>query len=211
MSAVQDVGHQQSSSSSLDSQNSHQGDIGDLYQYSQLLGSGHIRLLRLLPHGDRNAPLQCQLFDYPMQELEEGSHRYEALSYVWGGSEKPHAICVNGNTVAITANLYEVLVRLRDRVIERILWIDAICIDQSNTIERGDQIRYMAEIYCKANRVVVWLGESADGSDLVLKSIRMAADEEVTTSSDNNVDGQAVSAMLKRPWFRRIWVRRANF
>ncbi|KAL7917945.1 heterokaryon incompatibility domain-containing protein [Trichoderma austrokoningii] len=188
--------------SSLDAQN---GGIGNTYQYSQLLSSGNIRLLRLLPDDDKTAPLQCQLFDYPMQELEDGPHMYEALSYVWGSSEKPHTICVGGNTMAITANLHEVLVRLRNRVVERILWIDAICIDQSNTVERGDQIRLMAEIYCKANRVIVWLGESADGSDQVLKSIRMAADEEVPKSS-GNIDGQAILTILRRPWFRRIWV-----
>lgn len=208
---MQHVGYQRRSSSSLESQIDSQGDIGGPYQYSQLLGSGNIRLLRLLPHGDKSAPLQCQLIDYPILELEEGPHMYEALSYVWGSSEKPHTICVNGNAMAITANLHEVLLRLRDRLIERILWIDAICIDQSNTIERGDQIRHMAEIYCKANRVIVWLGESADDSDRVLKSIRMAADEEVPRSSDDNVDRQAILAMLKRPWFRRIWVRCASF
>jgi hypothetical protein len=109
--------------------------------------------------------------------------------------------------MAITANLHEVLVRLRNRVIERVIWIDAICIDQGNITERGDQIRHMAEIYCKANRVIVWLGESADDSDQVLKSIRRAADEEVPRSSDDNVDGQSILTMLKRPWFRRIWVR----
>ncbi|KAM0481778.1 hypothetical protein ACHAPX_003104 [Trichoderma viride] len=141
-----------------------------------------------------------------MQELEDGPHMYEALSYVWGSSEKPHTVFIDGNTMAITANLHQVLVRLRDRVIERVLWIDAICIDQSNTTERGEQIRHMAEIYCKANRVTVWLGESADDSDQVLKSIRMAADEEVPRSSDSTVDGQAILTMLKRPWFRRIWV-----
>lgn len=199
MSAVQDVG--------LDSQKSDQGNVGDPYQYSPLLGSGNIRLLRLLPHGDQNAPLQCQLFDYPMLELGDGPHMYEALSYVWGSSEKPHTVCVNGSTMAITANLHEVLARLRDRMIERILWIDAICIDQSNTKERGDQIRHMAEIYCKANRVIVWLGESADGSDQALKSIRIAADEEVPRSSDHAFDRRAILAMLQRPWFRRIWVR----
>lgn len=192
-------------------QSGHQGDIGSMYRYSQLLSSGNIRLLRLLPHGDRYAPIQCQLFDYPMQELEDGPHMYEALSYVWGSSEKPHTVSIDGNTMAITANLHEVLVRLRDRMIERTLWIDAICIDQSNTTERGDQIRHMAEIYCKANRVIVWLGESANDSDQVLKSIRVAADEEVPRSSDNNVDGQAILTMLKRPWFRRIWVRCASF
>ncbi|KAM0261132.1 hypothetical protein ACHAQJ_002394 [Trichoderma viride] len=108
--------------------------------------------------------------------------------------------------MAITANLHEGLLRLRDQMIERILWIDAICIDQGSIKERGDQIQHMAEIYCKANRVIVWLGENANNSDQALKNIRMAADAESQKPFNNTTDRQATLAILERPWFRRIWV-----
>ncbi|KAL6831916.1 heterokaryon incompatibility domain-containing protein [Trichoderma camerunense] len=180
-------------------------DVENVYRYSPLLGHRHIRLLRLLPDRNENAPLHSQLFDYPMLELGDGPHMYEALSYVWGSSQRPHILYIDEKSLPITANLYEVLLRLRDRMIERILWIDAVCIDQTSIEERGEQIQYMAEIYSKANRVIVWLGEAADNSDQALKSIRMAADEE-HQSSRKDTDKQAVLAILERPWFRRIWV-----
>ncbi|QYS99735.1 HET domain-containing protein [Trichoderma simmonsii] len=180
-------------------------DVQTAYRYSPLLGHRHIRLLRLLPDGNENAPLHSQLFDYPMLEMGDGQHMYEALSYVWGSGQRPHILHIDEKRLPITANLYEVLLRLRDKMIERILWIDAICIDQASIEERGEQIQYMAEIYSKANRVIVWLGEAADNSDQALKSIRMAADEE-HQSSRNDTDHQAILAILDRPWFRRIWV-----
>ncbi|KAL7931811.1 heterokaryon incompatibility domain-containing protein [Trichoderma chlorosporum] len=179
---------------------------GNMYWYSPLPGHRHIRLLRLLPNRDGNAPLHSQLFDYPMLELGDGLHMYEALSYVWGSSERPHTLYIDEKSMPITTNLYEVLLRLRDKVMERVLWIDAVCIDQGSIEERGEQIQYMAEIYSKANRVIVWLGEAADNSDHALKYIRMAADEDQQSSISKDTARGAVLAILERPWFRRIWV-----
>ena len=178
----------------------------NMYIYSPLQGRRHIRLLRLLPDWNEDAPLRSQLFEYPMPQLGEGPHMYEALSYVWGSPEKPHTLYIDEKPMPITANLHEVLLRLRNRMIERIIWIDAVCIDQTNIEERGEQIQYMAEIYSKASRVVVWLGEAADESDRALKQIRMAADEEQQKPLVTDEDRQAVLALVQRPWFRRIWV-----
>ncbi|KAL6875837.1 HET domain-containing protein [Trichoderma longibrachiatum] len=178
----------------------------DMYSYSPLQGPRHIRLLRLLPDWNKNAPLRCQLFEYPMLELGDGTHMYEALSYVWGSPEKPYTLYIDEKSMPITANLHEALLRLRNRMIERVIWIDAVCIDQSNVDERGEQIQHMAEIYSKASRVILWLGEAADESDQALKRIRMAADEDQQESLATKEDRQAILAIVRRPWFRRIWV-----
>jgi hypothetical protein len=37
-------------------------------------------------------------------------------------------------------------------------WIDAICINQKDSDERGQQVQFMAKIYNQAHRVIVWLG-----------------------------------------------------
>ena len=55
----------------------------------RLLRTGSIRLLGLLPHEDENARIQCQLFEYPLQVLGDGTHLYEALSYVWHDPDDP--------------------------------------------------------------------------------------------------------------------------
>jgi hypothetical protein len=108
--------------------------------------------------------------------------------------------------LAVTKNLHAALFRLRDRSLERILWIDALCIDQKNVEEKGQQVQLMAKIYSKAARVLVWLGETEDNSDIALERIRIAAENESPDSLNDKTIQQAILALLQRPWFRRIWV-----
>ena len=51
------------------------------------------------------------------------------------------------------------------------MWIDAICIDQSNLKERSEQVRCMRLIYQKARRIVVWLGEADAQSTLAMDTL----------------------------------------
>jgi hypothetical protein len=180
------------------------------YCYQDLIpGPDSIRLLRLLPSEDEDANIQCQLFDYSLQDLGKRSHPYEALSYVWGKLGKTLSIFVDKLDLPVTPSLYEALIRLRHRYIERIIWVDAICINQENQREKEQQILSMAKIYSQASCVVVWLGEAADNSDLALEEICIAAGGRMDSQSSNkNVAGKALLALLQRPWFRRIWVRK---
>ena len=104
-----------------------------------------IRLLRLLPHEDENAPIQCQLFNYSLQESGKRTHPYDALSYVWGGSDKPRPISIGEHDLPVTVKLHEALSRLRHRSIERIIWVDAVCINQENEQEKEQQISVYGE------------------------------------------------------------------
>jgi len=118
----------------------------------------------------------------------------------------------------VTENLHMVLLRLRDCSIDRTLWVDAICINQDDTEERARQVRSMAQIYAKANRVVVWLEEATAGScqengeavtngDRALQVLcRAATIGRRKARSGHKADQQTVLALLQRSWFRRIWV-----
>lgn len=162
-----------------------------------------VRLLRLLPDPDPEGEIQCELFTYILHDLGDRSHLYEALSYVWGDRIADAHISVSGRPVKITSNLHAALRRLRDHQFERVLWIDALCIDQDNKEEVAHQILFMARIYSRASRVLVWLGESADNSDDVLNSICIAASDlrVMQKGSDGPLD-----CLLERPWFQRVWV-----
>jgi hypothetical protein len=89
---------------------------------------------------------------------------------------------------------------------ERIIWIDAICINQEDNDEKGQQVQSMAKIYAKASRVIVWLGEAAGDSDHALEVIRKAAEEQYTNSAIDKPNQQSIFTLLERPWFQRIWV-----
>ncbi|KAG9232364.1 heterokaryon incompatibility protein-domain-containing protein [Amylocarpus encephaloides] len=159
------------------------------YSYQSLLPDpGNIRLLRLKPDEDETAPIQCELFNYSLQKSNKGTLLYEALSYVWGDPKETSTIRLDGY-----------------RSIERIIWVDAVCIDQEKSQEKEHQIQLMAKIYGQATRVIVWLGEAADESDLAVEEIRIAGSKKSTDSLNEPVHG-AILALLGRVWFRRIWV-----
>jgi Heterokaryon incompatibility protein (HET) len=136
------------------------------YRYSPLSQKPNvIRLLVLLPSRDKPEILRCELVEYTIRETDKANHPYEALSYVWGSMDKPQSIIIDDQKLEVTQNLYAALLRLRDREIPRIVWADAVCINQADEKEKGRQIQLMAAIYAKASRVLVWLGEAQDDSD----------------------------------------------
>ncbi|RYP61914.1 hypothetical protein DL770_009681 [Monosporascus sp. CRB-9-2] len=200
------VDHEASSGRNDSTRENADENIENLYRDIPLGKPGSIRLLRLLPHEDENAGIQCQLFEYSLQGLGEGAHLYEALSYVWGSSSSHRNVSVNGHDIRVTANLHAALLHLRDRCFERIIWVDAICINQAHDGDKGEQIQYMAEIYSKASRVVVWLGEAENDGDQALEDIGLLADDMFGEPMVHEPSKQAILALLQRPWFQRVWV-----
>lgn len=97
-----------------------------------------IRLLRLLPDDDRNAPVHCELFHCSLQDAGKRTHPYDALSYVWG---KPQPIFIrehnstSGHDLLVTENLHVALLRLRNFFTGRIMWIDAVSFYSHRTVK----------------------------------------------------------------------------
>ncbi|KAK7191269.1 HET domain-containing protein [Paraphaeosphaeria sporulosa] len=75
------------------------------------------------------------------------------------------SIQLNGKRLNITTNLYIALRYLRQDDADRIMWVDAVCIDQNNLQERGHQVSQMCNIYSCAERVIFWLGENTSYID----------------------------------------------
>jgi hypothetical protein len=125
---------------------------------------------------------------------------------VWGGDEKPQSISIGNLNLDITQNLYMALLNLRNHDCPRVLWVDAVCIDQENDKEKEVQIPLMAEIYAKATRVVVWLGIGEDNGDQALDAIRLAGKGSIKPF-DRQLSKEAIPKLLQRQWFQRIWVR----
>ena len=92
------------------------------------------------------------------------------------------------------------------------LWVDAVCIGQSNEVEKADQVRRMLDIYRLATRVVVWLGPRAENSDLALDLVEQMPTvdfQELRSSAadvNNNAGWNALRAFYRRPWWSRVWV-----
>ncbi|KAK1760092.1 heterokaryon incompatibility protein-domain-containing protein [Echria macrotheca] len=147
----------------------------DAFKYSSLLPEGSIRLLRILACPDRAAPIRCQLFDYALIASDRPSHLYEALSYAWGSPETTHSLFIDDRVLPITANLHAALMHLRDPHLDRVLWADAVCVNQKDLAERSRQVQFMPVVYSCASRVIVWLGEDKDDSKRAMETIRRNA------------------------------------
>ncbi|KAF7867484.1 uncharacterized protein EAF02_009675 [Botrytis sinoallii] len=113
-----------------------------------------VRLVTLLP-GDFSNDIFCTLTTVSL--IDEPF--YEALSYVWGNPMNKCDINLQGVSFPITTNLESALRHLRYYDLPRILWIDAICINQEDIPERNSQVKYMGTIYSKSSIVLAWLGE----------------------------------------------------
>ena len=124
------------------------------YRYDRLRGEGAIRLLSLLP-GQLLDEIHVRISNANLTKRPRP--RYEALSYVWGDPSDNHFIHVDQGgplrklkallsedrskvRLSVTSNLEEALRYLRLSHEPRLLWIDAICIDQQNIMERGQQV-----------------------------------------------------------------------
>jgi hypothetical protein len=202
------------------------------YRYSPLEEqTKQIRILTLLP-GTSSSSIQINL--KIVQLGTEHVPEFEALSYAWGSTDDPIDIWVEAESkterLTVTQNLAEALQHLRYEDQPRILWVDAICINQRDISERNSQVKRMADIYTLSSRVVVWLGPECDNSSLALELLEhlgnkievnrvlgtmKATSEDVTEQHwaernevlpYNEREIAAIVAIFERPWFERLWV-----
>ncbi|KAF7557461.1 hypothetical protein G7Z17_g674 [Cylindrodendrum hubeiense] len=201
------------------------------YSYKPLdLATDAIRLVYLFK-GFVTDPIRCELFETWLHEVE--GVPYEALSYAWGGTWRPEEITLNGCTAKVTENLHTALQHLRSEHRDRVLWVDAICIDQDNEKERGHQVGQMKNIYANAEQVIIWLGRSNGSINLLMDSMNQVHSKAISTGQNwrqssecwqiawpivqhqlggthhtelNAQVGEAFQQLLRRPWFRRVWV-----
>jgi hypothetical protein len=128
------------------------------------------RLIRLL--NGSTTDICCELLEAYFDEVNDGGIPYDALSYTWGDVEKNATIKINGMKARVTENLFMALHHLRPMEGYRILWIDAVCIDQGHDKEKSHQVQQMGDIYRRAEIVIVWLGTGSEDSDTLMEFLR---------------------------------------
>lgn len=199
----------------------------DQYRYENLdHDRPTFRLLRL--HQGMQGELTCNLFQALLHR--DDLIQYEALSYTWGAPATPRSVTVDEQELAITENLYQALISLRHPNTDRILWIDAICIDQGNTKERSHQVAQMSDIYKQADCVVFFLGRATYSTDAFMDYMSLFQQErskyvyrswarddgrwkviqEAIQGEINKPDIEMLSlglkGLLNRSWFLRVWI-----
>jgi hypothetical protein len=179
--------------------------IGEDLVYSPL-GKGQIRLLKLRP-GNGPENLNASLFTVNLREAPP----FEALSYCWGGSEFRNAVQIGKQSVSIPTGLFEALGALRDPTSERLIWADAICINQRDWEERGAQVNIMDEIYKNADSVAIYLGQPTDRTEEGMRLLRYFTNTNAPPQSSPWESSpiaeleRSILDILDRPWFKRVW------
>lgn len=150
---------------------------------------------------------------------------YEAISYHWG-DRRTRTVEVDGFMLHTTQSTESALQQVRKRDEARCVWIDAVCIDQEDLLERGRQVKLMAKLYSGADHVLICINDPATRELKELLEAIHAAFEPVdriprypvpSRRFFNNISvgltGQEISAgirsmsmFLQNPWFSRVWV-----
>ena len=193
-----------------------------------------IRLVYILP-GAAEDELCTNLVHASLHNQPE----YLALSYTWGNPNPLSSVVLNGFDFEVGSNLAAALRQLRkDRGPRSGLpyWIDAICIDQTDDIERSEQVGLMSRIYQKAAAVTIWLGEPSGETELAFAKMRALesvvvhpffeqdrrikeapssrlstlpeARDTLSTAvhRDSMREWDAIIKFFDNPYFRRVWV-----
>ncbi|KAM3071145.1 hypothetical protein ACMFMG_010050, partial [Clarireedia jacksonii] len=179
-----------------------------LHNYEPLASADEIRILEL-SKGNPKDPLHGTLTKY---RLNDFSH-YEALSYTWENYDSTEALdnTPGGDVIylgqfwdafIVTRNCYKALRRLRYTDRTRLLWVDSICIDQNNHVERNQQVGLMNQIYKTALSVVVYLGNEDTDSPIALQVLKSP----VRLRNLDAIELRALKALFKRPYFSRLWI-----
>lgn len=184
----------------------------ELSQYTQYmpLREGQIRLLTLRQGSNQDDPIECELSSCELDKAPS----YEALSYYWGTTQIDRVISLHGSTFQVRNDLYNALCRLRQRQTSRVLWIDWICIDQSNQAEIYNQISQLGDICAKAKSVAVYLGEATIATDQAMEYLMQIQEEgswQIPSSRIDNLVLKGFQDILSRPWFQRAWVLQDAF
>jgi hypothetical protein len=163
------------------------------------LRSNELRLLRV-----GSTDIQSLYFQV-LHVSRESAPPYTAVSYTWGDEKPTQWIYLNRQRFNVRLNLWSCLyyLSLASRHAEwDYMWVDAICIDQSNDSERNAQVRLMDETYRDAACVSVWLGLVPTAEQYT-----KFGPEPVQTFDDDGFDWlSSMKNIANRPYWSRFWV-----
>jgi hypothetical protein len=184
------------------------------FQYTSLPGSRHIRLLKRT-YGELP---NTMAFDFISLPLESAADEFVAISYCWGtASTNKRLPLSDGSYIPITENVEALLTHIFTEDHD-LIWLDAVCINQRDDVEKGAQVQMMKDIYASARRVSIWLGMPGepggidapslyDGYKRFLEQFESINKDDGSTNHDFLQQGLTLIAGLVRdPWWRRVWI-----
>lgn len=180
------------------------------------INSNSVRVLVLEP-SDGIDRVRCRLKVQRIGSSWFPTPAFDALSYTWGKVLSQQFVWLEGVPVEVSDSLYAALFNLRKRSPDatRIIWVDQLCINQADNFEVSREMRKQHLVYGKAKRVIVWLGQALEESDLALSYFRKLL-RSAGTLSDSDLQKSYLNnrghwtyigpgLLLRREWWNRTW------
>ncbi|KAI8945117.1 heterokaryon incompatibility protein-domain-containing protein [Xylaria longipes] len=182
----------------------------------QPLPQGHARFLRIVPQSNESK----LIFDFITLPISvtECEEKYIAISYCWGDLPADQALVLaDGSTIPITAKVVHILEQITHRTRCNVIWLDAICINQQDPIEKSGQISIMTDIYRFAESVEIWLDAGRSSGRVIEETIRnldvsgasvklgILRTRDSYSAYPPYTDIEIIELMWS-PWFERAWV-----
>ncbi len=218
------------------------------FEYVPLKAKDNIRLVQLVKDGQARHGFRVRLSETPLDDVKNSA--FNALSYTWGlpfheditDLEKPNTQTGDtfniecddnhGLEVTITENLFYALKQIISNAgTESItpIWVDALCINQSNESEKSSQVNMMSDIYSAASKVIVWLGKDDPSPRFLWMHTSVELEKYLTDVAFGKLDGIPTADVLKslgmeslqewqdmwwnyvsffrgQRYFRRVWI-----
>lgn len=160
--------------------------------------------------GSEDELLQCETRIVPAS----ANSNYTAVSYAWGPPIAEHPIELDGQKYKLPTNLWQFLKAWRtckmrhgkrSEEFDYWLWVDALCINQSDAQERTHQVRIMSRIFGGARSMLVWLGPSNEEVDDLMGwwSQRFKAGSSLEPRWNHIV---GLRDLCERSYWSRLWV-----
>ena len=172
----------------------------------QFDASQHVRLLRSVSY-TRSGPSSYILEIVPLKQLID--IRYRALSYTWGlanSLDDVREIRVDGQYFFIRRNLFDFLEVAAAQGERGLLFIDAICVNQTDHGERQTAVQEMAHIYRNANEVIAWLVLPGRSGFDDVHSLDLAQVKDKDRKSWTASEWAGLRYLSFCPYWSRVWI-----
>lgn len=139
-----------------------------LYQFTPLSSASSVRLLRLtdpIASQGFTESAGIELFEVPIEDAPA----FEAVSYAWDHTDARLPLLCDGKQLEVSPDVLDMIMTLNLISTVRVFWVDAVCIDQSSTLDKNIQVPRMRFIFSKAQMVWVWLGQGTYESRLAFE------------------------------------------
>jgi len=167
--------------------------------------------------------ISCEITSVSLDEKPD----YIALSYAWEDTTLARPLLLNGRSFHATASLDVALRQIRKMQFEgrmsrlQYIWVDAICINQEDEVEKSWQVQNMNRIFEEAEYTLVWLGPSSAESRKAMEALEhvgltiKSGTDPLDNAALNTVYlmsklyhdfSSSLKDLLTRSWWKRIWV-----